>query len=224
MCGVFGISKDSLDYKYMSQWNIQTYLDWTDRYNIRPTQSAPIIYQTVDGNKLELAKFGLIPSWSKTDKIEYPTFNARSETVDKLPTYKKPFKEKRCLIPVDFFYEFAKTAEGSIPYLFKLKNHNGPFWLAGIYDINQEATDKPIISFSIVTTPANDIVGNIHPRMPAILPLPAAKKWINLDYENPETLKILLKPFPDKLMELYQVSKLVNNFRNEGPGLIQPVD
>src|SRR6266851_3425909 len=103
MCGVFGLSKRSLDDRYMSRWNIAKYVDWGDRYNIRPTQLAPVIVQSESGsNKLELMRFGLIPAWSKSEKMEFSTINARAETVDTLPTYRQPFKEHRCLILADF--------------------------------------------------------------------------------------------------------------------------
>lgn len=224
MCGVYGLNSRSLE-DYRSAWNLAKYLDlnWQDRYNIRPTQSAPVIYQDAEGNKIDLMKFGLIPSWSKFEKLEFNTINARSEDIEKKPTYREPFKSKRCLIPANFFFEFAKTKQGSVGHLYKLKNDQ-PMLFAGVFDINGQATDKPILSFAIITSEANDLVEKIHPRMPVILDQDDAKEWLNPD-NNGETekLKKLLHPYPDIKMESWTVSKLVNNFRNEGPEVIKPI-
>jgi putative SOS response-associated peptidase YedK len=96
--------------------------------------------------------------------------------------------------------------------------------IAGLFDINDRATDKPILSFSIVTTEANQLVEKIHPRMPVILDPEKAKEWLNPD-NNGETdkLKQLLLPYPEDLMESWAVSKLINNYRNEGKDVIKPL-
>src|SRR5215210_4289005 len=154
MCGVFGLSKNSLDSRYMSKWNVGKYLDWSDRYNIRPTQAAPVIVTDENGqNNRELVRFGLVPSWSKVEQLKFSAINAKAETINALPTYKKPFQEKRCLVVADFFFEFEKSPEGSQPYFFKLKEE-GPMVFAAVYDVNTQTGVKPIISFAIVTVPA----------------------------------------------------------------------
>lgn len=195
---------------------------WSNRYNLRPTQVSPVIVSD-DGYKIKLMRFGLIPSWAKSEKMEFSTINAKAETVDKLPTYSRPFKNSRCLIIVDGFYEFAKVPdEGSVPYYFTMKS-NDPFLLAGVYDENIDAGPKPITSYSIITTRANDIVGKVHPRMPVVISLDEADKWLDAGEHDPARLKKFLNPFPANDMESIRVSKDVNFFRNEGAGLIKPV-
>jgi putative SOS response-associated peptidase YedK len=180
MCGAMSLSRAALEDRYMSRWRVSNYVDfgWPDRYNIRPTQQSPVIVAE-GGNHLELMRFGLIPSWSKTEKLEFSTINATAERVDTAKTYAQPFRQKRCLVLVDGFYEFAPiTLDGKPakqPYYFRLKD-DGPFVLAGIYDINDIATDIPIKSYSIITAPANGVVGQVHPRMPVILDAESADK------------------------------------------------
>jgi putative SOS response-associated peptidase YedK len=220
------LTRASLEDRYLSRWRVSNYssFDWPDRYNIRPTQLSPVIVANGE-NHLELMRFGLVPSWSKTEKLEFSTINATVERVDLAPTYKKPFREKRCLVLVDGFYEFLPiTLDGKPakqPYYFRVKG-DGPFVLAAIYDVNAIATDKPIKSYSIITVPANDLVGEVHPRMPAILTLEAALDYLNLD-TDPDRLKALLTPYPEEDMESWKVARLVNFNRNEGPELIKPI-
>jgi putative SOS response-associated peptidase YedK len=222
MCGAAAQTRRGIDY-FIAKMQAEKVFegDLPDRYNIRPTQQTAVIVDD-DGFKIKLMKFGLIPRWSKSGKMEFSTFNAKSETVDKLATYAKPLLEHRAAVIVDGFYEFKKTEEGSIPFYFTLKDGE-PFLLAAVFDINTVATDKPIESYSIITTAANDIVGEVHPRMPVILSLEDAKDWLNPDNVEAEGLKKLLKPFPEKLMQSWRVSKFVNNSRNEGIDLIKPV-
>ncbi len=224
MCGVFGLSKRSLDDKYLSRWNPQKYIfEWIDRYAIRPTQASPVIIQTDKGNELKLMRFGLIPSWAKTEKLDFPTINAKAETVEKLPTYRGSFKEKRCLVLADHFYEFKPLGDIKQPFVFKAKQQ-GPMYLAGLYDINTEASNTKIESFSIITTEANNTVAEVHPRMPVIFNEEEAEEWLNVDNNGAtEKLKSLLKAYPDVLMESWMVERLVNQRGSEGPELISPI-
>ncbi len=222
MCGAYSQTRRGLEYfiakakseKLWEGWDLSIPGLVTDKWNTRPTQVSVVM----DNDKLNLRIFGLIPSWSKDDKMQFATFNARSETIDEKATFRKPFKENRGIIIIDGYYEFAKVNKEAIPYFFTLKGESA-FAVAVLCDENTVASDKEIKSFSIVTVPANSEFESIHPRMPAILNEKEAEEWLNPD-SGTDRLKSLLKPFPSELMEHWQVSKLVNNSRSEGPELI----
>ncbi|MFH1398835.1 MAG: SOS response-associated peptidase [Candidatus Woesearchaeota archaeon] len=191
--------------------------DYQPRYNIAPTQQVPILRS--DNKDFTNASWGLIPSWSKDDKIAFKTINARAESLLEKPAFKIPFQKKRCLIPADSFYEWKKTPQAKLPYRFVL-NSRGIFAFAGIYDerlINNERST----SFSIITVEPNSIVKPIHTRMPAILLPEQHTQW--LTENNPEKLLAFLKPYPSNLMESYPVSSLVNSPKNDTIEVIKPL-
>ena len=185
------------------------------RYNASPTQLMPII--TTDSPKeLLYYQWGLIPSWSEDESIGSRLFNARAETIDEKPSFRGPFKRKRCLIPADGFYEWDK---GHNPYRFTLKNDD-IFAFAGISE-TWESGDNIVDTFTIITTGANKAVGQVHERMPVILRPEDESFWLNYD-SNMEAIKSLLKPFDDKLMNCFPVDRLVNNAKNDIPEVLLP--
>jgi putative SOS response-associated peptidase YedK len=223
MCGVFGYTTRDLDERYGSRWHVEKYMSWEPRYNIRPTQNSPVIVNKNSKNIMELMRFGLIPSWSKYVKLDYPTINARVETVAKLPTYAKPFRTQRVCVLTNGFFEWMPTKEKKKqPFFFHFKD-NRPFCLAGIYDVNNIASDTEIKSYSIITQPAGSLVGPIHARQPTVLADESVKYWLNPDNNDPEKLISMLKPFQDKEMEAYPVSLLVNNVVNDSKEILKPM-
>lgn len=223
MCGVFGFTVKDLSYKYGSKWHVEKYMSWSPRYNIRPTQSSPVIVKNKGINQMELMRFGLIPSWSKTVKLDFPTINARVETVAKLPTFARPFKSQRvCILSTGFFEWKLMPDSRKQPFYFHFKD-NRPFCLAGIYDVNSLASEKEIKSYTIITQPAGHLVGDVHPRQPVILDDEKVNEWLNPENQNPEQLLKLLNPISINDMETYPVSLLVNNSRIDTPEIIRPL-
>jgi len=163
----------------------------------------------------------LIPFWAKDEKIAYKLINARSETLNKKASFKGPLKNRRCLVPLDGFYEWEKVAKGlSLPYRFVLKRKD-VFSAAGLWENWVDpVTKQNITTFTIITVRANSIVGKIHSRMPAIL-FPAEEKlWLDGGIDTEDLLQ-LLKPFPDENMFGYPVSTRVNAVRNNDEDLIK---
>lgn len=191
------------------------------RYNISPDQPVPIVFQE-SPNKIEEMIWGLIPHWAKDSKIGNELINARAESLLEKPAFKDSFLKRRCLIPADGFYEWKKEGREKTPYYIKLKD-SSLFAFAGLYDIWQNEKGQIIKTFTIITTEPNDLVKEIHNRMPVILKRENEKIWINKEEKNVEKLLALLKPYPPEEMEAYPVSKRVNNPSNDSEDLIKPI-
>lgn len=183
-----------------------------------PSQQILSIVSDGENKRGGFLKWGLVPSWSKDSKIGYKMINARSETVDTRPSYKNLLKRRRCLIVADGFYEWKNEDGKKQPYRIKMKDDH-VFAFAGLWD-RWEKDDEIIHSCTIITTEANEIVSDIHDRMPVILPEEKHDIWLNPAIQDSSQLKQLLHPFPAKNMMAYQVSTLVNSPKNDVPEIL----
>ena len=158
MCGRFSHTKSKRDIK--KRFNLErAHENLPQLFNIAPDQDAPVVLNAFP-NELALARFGLVPSWSKEEKPQYSMINARAETIMEKPTYKRLIKSKRCLVLSDGFYEWQKKVDKKTPYRIFLKNEE-PFAFAGLWDKWGEGEDQ-FYSFSIITTTPNKLVAGIH--------------------------------------------------------------
>lgn len=223
MCGRYGLIPKKDFIEYFELQNPED-LRWDADYNIAPTTMNPIV--TMNSPKqVHLAKWGLLPVWAKDTKIGWSTANARAEEVDTKPTWKHAFEEKRCLVPVSYYFEFAHLKEDpkqKVAYLFKLKGQDN-FAIAGLYSVWKDSEGKGIPTYTIITTEANKLGGKVHSRMPVILHKEDWDEWADNRHFDPIVLKHLLKPFPENEMESWPVSREANNSRNNGPEIIKPV-
>ena len=162
---------------------------------------------------MEFMRWGLIPNWAKDPKIAYMMINARAETLHTKPSYQKPLRSQRCLIPASYFFEWKETKKGKVAYLIRLKNHE-MFAFAGLYDVNDKAEGKEIKTYTIITTVPNSLIEPIHNRMPVILKKTTENIWLDPDYDA-EKLRGLLVSFSPAFMEAYPVSSLVNDPKND---------
>jgi putative SOS response-associated peptidase YedK len=192
------------------------------RYNIAPTQEAPVVIKE-DSRILKMMRWGLVPYWAKDESIGYRMINARAETIAQKPSFKKPFKERRCLVLADGFYEWKKTERKGlkIPMRFVLKSRM-PFAFAGLWDVWQKPGGDRLLSFTIITTEANDLMRPIHNRMPVILHRENEELWLDPELKDFNKLASLLTPYPSDMMESYEVAPLVNSPRNDTPECIEP--
>ncbi len=145
--------------------------------------------------------------------------NARAETVSEKPSFRTAFKKRRCLIVADGFYEWQKTDNGKRPYHVKMRD-DSPFAFAGLWETWKNGEE--IRSCAIITTEANDLMGEIHHRMPVILPPENYGAWLDPDFDEKEALTALLKPYPSDEMEAYAVSRRVNKPANNDPNVVEP--
>ena len=192
-------------------------------WNIAPSEDVLAVRYN-SGTKqrsLDALRWGLIPYWAKDPKIAYKTINARVETVDTAPSYREAFKKRRCLIPVDSFYEWKRVVGGKIPYAIGMKD-DAPFVFAGLWEgWKDPATDEWVRTCTIITGEPNELVAQIHTRMPVILPEEDHAKWLGETEDG--DLKALLKPFPADQMRIWRISPRVNSPENNDPDIITPM-
>jgi len=192
----------------------------TPDYNCAPTRSLPVITANNPG-ELSFFRWGLIPFWAKDASIGNKLINARGELIAEKASFKNAFKRRRCLVPADAFYEWRsmETSKEKIPYRIFLPNQ-GVFSMAGLWEQWKNPEGEAVNTFTIVTTTPNELMAEIHNRMPVILSKEDEKNW--LQETDEQKLLSLIKPFPAKLMSAYRISNLVNSVRNNSPKIIEP--
>ena len=196
------------------------------RFNVAPTDEAAVVVQRDDHRAITAYRWGLIPHWSETSATGNRMFNARSETIDRNPAFRYAFGKRRCLVPVDAFYEWQR--DGNVRNPFAVVRPDGaPLALAGLWaGWKDPETGEVVRSFTILTTGPNEAMRPIHNRMPVVLPESAWDRWLDPTRTKPSELAELsglLVPAPEKALEIYRVSRRVNNVRNDGPDLVVPL-
>jgi putative SOS response-associated peptidase YedK len=196
--------------------------EYSPHYNIAPSQNIFTVLNTPTP-KLTFTHWGLIPFWAKDKTIGNKMINARAETLLTKPSFREPFHKRRCIIFADGFYEWKGTGEGKAPFFIRPINR-APFGFAGLWGkwIDKH-TGQDILSSTIITTHANAVVAEIHNRMPVILSPDHYRVWLRADPVSDNTLMSFLKPYPAQEMEKYEISKVVNNPRNDSVECIRPV-
>lgn len=197
--------------------------DLGPRYNVAPTDEALVVVQREDRRGLTAYRWGLIPHWAKDARSGSKMFNARAETLTTSPAFRDAFKRKRCLVPVDGFYEWKR--EGTIRQPYRIARTDGrPLALAGLWaGWKDPATDTVRRTFTIVTSSPNDALAALHDRMPVIIPEDAWDQWLEPEPADPGELLGLLLPSDAINLDIHPVSRLVNDVRNDGPELIEPI-
>lgn len=191
--------------------------DLAPHYNIAPGQTIPAVRETGQGRELALLKWGLIPSWAKEAGIGMKLINARGETLADKPAFRSAYRQRRCLIPADAFYEWKAVAGRKQPYCIRLADE-GPFGMAGLWERWKDPSGQIVESCTIVTVEANALVARLHDRMPLIMAPEDYDAWLTAES------KALPPPVPAEAMRAYPVSPLVSNVRNDVPACLDPID
>ncbi len=192
------------------------------RFNVAPGQQVATIRQLRGGRRvLELRRWGLVPAWAVDPRMGARLLNARAETAAEKPAYRQAFRQRRCLIPADGFYEWGGGPGARQPWHVALADAS-PFAMAGLFERWSGASGEAIESCTILTTEANAQLRALHDRMPVILAPADHALWLDPDVLEPERLAPLLRPWLAGELCLRRVSQRVNDTRLDDPSLLDP--
>ncbi len=198
-------------------------------FNVTPRADVVIVAANSQHNRvLDRVRWGLVPSWAKDLSIGDKLINARSETLLEKPAFRRAFAKRRCLIPVDGFYEWKKmlSRKAKQPVFIHSTRPHGTLVFAGLYEVWRDKTvdDAPWVrTCSIITTRANATMAPIHDRMPAMLNVEHFEEWLDPDNAEVDLLTRLLVPAPNDSIEYYPVRTLVNKAANNFAELLDPI-
>lgn len=194
---------------------------WRPRFNVAPSQAIAAIRRTAADSARQLAwlQWGLVPPWAEDATTGYRMINARAETVATRRAFGDAFRRRRCLLLADGFFEWKRGAKPKQPYYIRLEE-NRPFALAGLWE-RWHRGDVEIQSCTIITTQANELVAELHDRMPVILDSHDYDAWLDPGMEDARQLEPLLVPYPAERMTAYPVSTAVNSPRHDSPACIE---
>ncbi|MBN1991911.1 MAG: SOS response-associated peptidase [Anaerolineae bacterium] len=222
MCGRFSLATNQ---KKLAESFAEFKLpeEMAPRHNIAPSQPVAVVANNGQG-QVEFFQWGLVPAWAKDPAVGNRLINARSETLAEKPSFKNAYKRRRCLVLADGFYEWRKepNSKAKTPMYIQLLSKE-PFAFAGLWESWHGADGSHLLSCTIITTTPNELMADIHNRMPVLLPPETYPLWLDPAERNPAELKELLKPYPAAQMIAYPVSKVVNNPRNDTPDCITPL-
>ncbi|KLH98237.1 SOS response-associated peptidase [Brevibacillus formosus] len=221
MCGRFTIVFDAET--LLNRFDIEDIpFDWREIYNVAPGQKIPAIIENKEERRIGQLKWGLVPFWSKDEKIGYKMINAKSETIQEKPAFRNLFTRKRCIIPADGFYEWKKVGKDKQPMRIMMKTGE-PFAFAGLYDTWTSPEGEKLHSCTIITTKPNEVVADIHDRMPVILKKQDEQLWLDREKFDADLLQSLLVPYDHDQMRAYPVATIVGNPKNDQPECIQEI-
>jgi len=193
--------------------------EWRPRWNLAPTDMAPVVTSSNGERTIEWMRWGLVPYWAKDVKIGYSTFNAKAETVAEKPAFRGAWRAgRRCLVVTDGFYEWRKSDKQ--PFCIALGNKS-PMMMAGLWESWKPKDGEPVRSCTIITTGANTLIAPLHDRMPVILGAEDWPAW--LGEEAGVDPASLLKPFPSERLTMWPVDKRIGNVKNESAELGEPI-
>jgi putative SOS response-associated peptidase YedK len=197
-------------------------------WNVTPRAAVAIVATTKEHRRiLERVRWGLVPSWAKDAKIGDKLINARAETITEKPSYRNAFAKRRCLIPVNGFYEWkAVPGQKAKQPVFIHRPGGELIVFAGVFENWKDKSDPDaewIRSCSIVTTAANHTISAVHNRMPVVLEPEHHEEWLDPNHTDVAALARLLVPAPDDYLTFYPISTAVNRPANNGPELLDPI-
>jgi putative SOS response-associated peptidase YedK len=193
------------------------------RWNIAPTQFIATVRESAGPREVAMLHWGLVPSWAKEKSIGARMINARAETLREKPSFRSAFRRRRCLVLADGYYEWQRSGVVKQPYFIAFDDGQ-PFGMAGLWEKWMDpATGQPLESCCIVTTSPAATVAHVHDRMPVIVPPDAYAEWLDPANEQVERLERLLVPTGMPGLGARPVGRAVNNARNEGARLLDPM-
>jgi putative SOS response-associated peptidase YedK len=235
MCGRVAITYDA-DWLRRRYGTVNPLVNFPPNTNGAPTESLPVVRLRDQGGSsgsalerhLDLLRWGLVPPWAKDIKIGARFINARAETVATQPAFRDAYQRRRCLVPVSAFYEWKREAKTKQPFAIgPATDGERALTLAGLWDRWKSPEGQWIVTCSIVTTEPNAAMAALHDRMPVVLGEADWPLWLGERVvprgEGPGDISALLRPCPDDWLKIWPVSAAVNNVRNKGPELLDPL-
>ena len=194
------------------------------RWNIAPTQYVAAVRADGAGRRsLAMLHWGLVPSWASVKSIGARMINARAETLGEKPSFRSAYRRRRCLVPADGWYEWQRSGTVKQPYFITFANRE-PFGMAGLWESWRDpASGEPLESCCIITTDAAPELAHVHDRMPVILPAACFDQWLDPGQDAAGALEPLLAPWTRGGFEVRPVSRRVNDARNQGADLVEPL-
>lgn len=228
MCGRFNLRTSAAEIarQFLPGVDLEMLPDLEPRYNIAPTQQVLTIFQEEGGGKppqLKMMRWGLVPSWSDDLSIGSRMINARSETAAEKPSFRGPFKSRRCIIAADGYYEWKEEHGAKQPYEFSRRDGR-LLALAGLWESNAKlgTAGVPLQTCTILTTAANEEASMFHDRMPVFIDQGDLMRWLDPTFRDSHQLQALLSPAPAGTLVARPVSRRVNSVRNQGADLLVP--
>jgi putative SOS response-associated peptidase YedK len=228
MCGRVRLSSDYSEIKIKLMFDAAAPAPNYERdWNKPPTAPMLVAIRSEEGKRIpKMMRWGLLPHWAKDEKISYSTFNARSEDFTTKPAFKDAWKRgQRCLVVTDGFYEWKKgiAVKEKQPYAIAMAD-DGVMVMAGLWaKWKDRKSAGEVLSSTILTCGPNDVMAELHDRMPVILAERDWPKWLGEEAATDDELLALLKPCPDDVLKIWPVGKAVGNVKNTGPQLAMPL-
>ena len=223
MCGRFTLTADALELVEAVQ-RLQARLDaapsFRPRFNVAPTQLHPILIADGESIAVQPARWGLVNSWARDSKRASKQINARSEGVSESRAYARPFKRQRCLVPADGWYEWSGPRSQRQPHWIHRADRSS-FAFAGLYEIWRPQPERPAVTFTILTKPADRALASIHSRMPVLMPTDRQESWLDPGLTDTNRLRELIDAPEDDSLISISVSSRVNSVKHDDATLLQ---
>ena len=225
MCGRYFRRSDKQRLAEAFRLGLPTSFEILPSFNVAPQTFQPVVRLSSETGNREMApmRWGLVPFWAGDSKLAYSTINAKAETLATSPAFREAFKRRRCLIPLDGFYEWQPiNAKQKQPFAVSLKSGE-LFAVAGLWDRwKDKTTGQSLETYTIITTDPNALMEPFHNRMPVIVKPEDFERW--MAPADPARLPTdLLRPYPDDEMRVWKVASAVGNVRNDNPELVAPI-
>lgn len=222
MCGRFVQADDAGDYADYFSAKVALSESLDKSWNVAPTDEVYSVAEHDGERLLGSFRWGLVPWYADDIRSGAKHINARAETVDTKPAFKRSFENRRCIVPADGFYEWEQKDDGSkLPHYIR-SGDGAPLALAGLWGSWRDEAGERITSCTIITTDPNDMVRDLHDRMPVVLERHQWARWLDPEFYDVDALKSMLHAPPSEDLIEHPVSSLVNDVKNNVPELIAP--
>jgi putative SOS response-associated peptidase YedK len=215
MCERFYLTASPAEIK--RQFKLDKVPELVPRYNIAPTQPSPIVIAKGKDRELHMARWGLVPAWSRDLSVGAGMINAPADTLEAKPAYRVAFQSQRCLVLANGFYEWQTRGARKQPYKIAVRN-GALIGFAGLWESWAPETGEAVETFTIITTEASRLVSEVHSRMPVIIAPADHQRWLTASVD---AVKRLLVPYTTGLT-IVPVGDRVNSIKNDDVSLLQP--